>query len=154
MKFKPAVIVVAALAAAGCQSSHVMVGQQRAAIDPDQVRIYSSPPPDYEEVAMLTHNSGANFAFTAQQKTTAVVNGLKERAASLGANGVLITSLSNSSWRQSLGPMQEAEALAIWVPKQKPVTQQELDKSLVVQQCIDECRESTGKSAAALLSHL
>jgi hypothetical protein len=47
--------VVAALA--GCVSSHIMIGQARPPIAPDQVRIYWHAPAKYDEIAMLDTSS-------------------------------------------------------------------------------------------------
>ena len=50
------------LVLAGCASaSHVLVGTPRAAITPDQVKIYSAPPPRFEEIAILDASSKSVF---------------------------------------------------------------------------------------------
>jgi hypothetical protein len=74
----------------GCTSSHVLVGKQRPPISPADVQIYLDPPAQYEKVAVLESNNRASFAFTQQQKTNKVVDRLKEEAAALGANGILL----------------------------------------------------------------
>lgn len=73
----------------GCASSHILTGTPRAAIAPEQVRIYYAPPEGrYEEIALLDVSSGA-FTFGEQNKTQAVLRKLREEAAKLGANGVI-----------------------------------------------------------------
>ena len=80
----------ALIALDGCASSHVMVGQARPAISPDQVKMYVRPPPTYEEIAILESSSKDSFAMTEQGKMNKAIDRLKEEAAKLGANGVLL----------------------------------------------------------------
>ena len=80
-----------ALSLGACATSHVMMGQARPPISPALVQVYFHPPATkYEEIAMLDTSSKGGFGFTAQGKTDIVINRLKEEAAKLGANGVLI----------------------------------------------------------------
>ncbi|HUY83686.1 MAG TPA: hypothetical protein VMU86_03855, partial [Steroidobacteraceae bacterium] len=81
---------------AACASSRVMLGPARAPISPDQVTIYFRPPPGkYRRIALLQTSSAGAFAFTAQGKTDAVIARLKEEAAKLGANGVLLQGIGD-----------------------------------------------------------
>lgn len=82
--------VLAILALTGCASSSVLVGTKRPPIDPSQVRIYLDPPARFEKVAMLDAGSRNSWAITDQGKTNKVMERLKEEAADLGANGILI----------------------------------------------------------------
>ena len=66
------------------------------------VKVYSDFPDDYEKIAMIEASS--DFAFkdmsleiTDQRKTDKALARLKEEAASLGANGLVIQSLSNKN---------------------------------------------------------
>ena len=80
-----------ALSLGACATSHVMMGQARPPISPALVQVYFHPPATkYEEIAMLDTSSKGGFGFTAQGKTDIVISRLKEEAAKLGANGVLI----------------------------------------------------------------
>jgi hypothetical protein len=91
-------MLIAAMAAlAGCVSSHVMIGQARPPIAPDQVKIYWHPPAQYDEIALLDTSSRNSMSFTAQGKTDAVIDRLKEEAAKLGANGVLLQGVGDQS---------------------------------------------------------
>lgn len=82
-------LLLCALALAGCATSHVLTGTPRPPIDAAQVRIYHSPPPGgYEEIAILDTSSGG-FTWGEQNKIDAVLRNLREEAAKLGANGVL-----------------------------------------------------------------
>lgn len=76
---------------AGCAStSHVMLQPARPAIAPEIVQVYTTPPPRYVEIALLETSSGP-FTYGEQNKTDAVIANLRREAASLGANGVLLT---------------------------------------------------------------
>lgn len=89
LKLVALILCLAALCA--CATSHVMMGQARPPISPTLVQIYFHPPTTrYEEIAMLDTSSRGGFGFTAQGKTDVVLSRLKEEAAKLGANGVLI----------------------------------------------------------------
>lgn len=88
--FRSILLLLAMLALAGCATSHVLTGTPRPAIDPAQVRIYHSPPPGgYEEIARLQTRSGA-LTYGEQNKIDSVMRKLRQEAASLGANGVLL----------------------------------------------------------------
>ena len=87
-----------AAALAGCATSHVIVGQVRPPISPDQVRVFLSPPDQpYEEVALVDASSRGAWAVSDQGKTNAAIQRLKEEAASLGANGLLIRGTGTTS---------------------------------------------------------
>jgi hypothetical protein len=93
---RSATLVLMALALAGCATSHVMIGQARPAISPEEVQVYTRPPTvPYEEIAKLQTSSGGSFSFTAQGKTDAVIKRLKTEAAKLGANGVLLEGIDD-----------------------------------------------------------
>ena len=88
-------LLAAVLLLAACASSHVLTGTPRPPIDPAQVRIYHGPPPGgYEEIALLRTQSGA-FTYGAQNKTDSVLRRLREEAARLGANGVLLQGIAD-----------------------------------------------------------
>jgi hypothetical protein len=75
----------------GCAaSSNVLVGTARPPISPDQVKIYLHPPAKYEEVAIIDASSRGSPAFTDQQKMNKAIARLKDQAAKLGANGILL----------------------------------------------------------------
>jgi hypothetical protein len=83
----------------GCASSQiVLVGQPRPAISPAQVQIYLEPPESpYREIANLSASSRGSLAVTAAAKMDKVVTRLKEAAASVGANGVLLHGVSDQT---------------------------------------------------------
>jgi len=98
----PALLV--ALLAAGCAStSKVMMSPARAAISPEQVRVYFTPPPGrYVEIAMLETSSGG-FTYGEQNKMDSVLGKLRVEAARLGANGVLLQDTANGPGGSSVG---------------------------------------------------
>ena len=88
---------------AGCAStSKMMVGEARAPTTPDQVRIYSQPPPRYQEIAVLETQSGG-FTYGEQAKMDEVLANLRKSAAELGANGVLIEGHGNVASGSGVG---------------------------------------------------
>jgi hypothetical protein len=90
-----AILCVAMLA--GCASSAVVVGQVRPAISPAQVKLYLNPPKKFEQVALLESSSKASWAVSDQGKTDVVIQRLKEEAAKIGANGVLLSGLGSQN---------------------------------------------------------
>jgi hypothetical protein len=77
-------------------SSHVLVGTARAPILPAEVKIYSYPPPKFEEIAVLDASSKSVFGTGGQRATDEVIERLKAQAAQLGANGIILEGFSDS----------------------------------------------------------
>jgi hypothetical protein len=71
-------------------SSHVLVGTARPPISPTLVKVYSHPPPAFEEIAVLGASSKSVFNAGGQRTTDKVVERLKAEAARLGANGIIL----------------------------------------------------------------
>lgn len=88
---------IAALILAGCSTSHIMIGEKRPPLKPEEVKLYRTPPPQFEEIAMIDADNSGSFAITGQGKTDAVINRMKAEAASLGANGLLIEGVGNQA---------------------------------------------------------
>lgn len=83
------IAMAAMLALGACATATVVpVGNARAPIDPSQVRVYAQPPAHYEVLGILSGDSGIEG--TSQNGVSDVVKKLKEQAAKLGANGVLL----------------------------------------------------------------
>jgi hypothetical protein len=78
-----------------CVSSHVLVGTPRPPIPPAQVKVYLHPPHKYEEIAVLDTSSRDSLALTAQGKTDKVIERLRNEAAKLGANGILLQGIGD-----------------------------------------------------------
>lgn len=90
--------VLSLILLAGCATSHVLVGEPRPAITPDKVRVFLSPPSaDFEEIALLEASSRGAWAVSDQGKTAAAIKRLKEEAAKLGANGILLQQTGSTS---------------------------------------------------------
>ena len=127
----------------GCASSHVMVGAARPPISPDQVKLYLHPPEKYEEIAIIDASSRRSIVFTDQQKMNKVIARLKEEAAKVGANGILIqgtgdeqagevstgagtaTASGHSAYGTGIGVsasriMKTGQGIAIYVPDRQP----------------------------------
>ncbi len=74
------------------RSAVVPLGAARPATRPEDVRVYVDPPPrPYEVLGLLTAHSVTGW--TQQQDTEKALRKLKEQAASLGANGVLLDAM-------------------------------------------------------------
>ena len=73
----------------GCGSSSVIVsGDRRPSIHPNKVKIYSSPPSDYDSVGIV--RASEPIGFSEQMAYDRAIERIKREAASIGANGVLI----------------------------------------------------------------
>src|ERR1700722_13047595 len=90
-------MVAAYFSLLGCApSTHVLVGQARPPISPDQVKIYSHPPTYYQEIAILDASSKSVIGTGGQKTIDKVIERLKIEAAKLGANGVILEGFSES----------------------------------------------------------
>lgn len=77
-------------------TSHVLLGQPRAPTQPDEVQLYLEPPAHaYEKIAALDTSSRHSWSFTSQGQADVVIRRLKEEAAKLGANGVLLQGITD-----------------------------------------------------------
>ena len=86
-------------ALSGCATTHaVLVGRPRPPISVDRVQIYLQPPKGkYEQIANLAASSRGSFALTTPGKIDKVIERLKNQAASLGANGLLLHGVDSRS---------------------------------------------------------
>jgi hypothetical protein len=82
--------VAAALVGCAAPSTHVLTGTARPPISPADVKIYSTPPAVFEEVAVLDANAKSAFGTGGQKSVDLVIERLKIEAAKLGANGVIL----------------------------------------------------------------
>jgi uncharacterized protein YbjQ (UPF0145 family) len=86
----------AALMLASCATdSIVLTGTARAPISPAEVKIYSQPPAVFEEIAILNASKSNAFTTGGQKTVDKVVEGLKEEAAKIGANGIILEGFSD-----------------------------------------------------------
>lgn len=91
----PLVYAFALVIAACAPSSHILTGTPRPAIPPSDVKIYSAPPPQYQEIALLDAHSSSAFGPGGQKSVDKVIELLKVQAAQLGANGIILGDLSD-----------------------------------------------------------
>ena len=93
-----ALALLVALGLAGCETptTVVVTGTQHPPISPASVKIYSHPPPVFEEIAILNASSSSMFTTGGQATVDKVIADLKAQAAKLGANGVLLEGFSDS----------------------------------------------------------
>jgi hypothetical protein len=76
---------------AACASgSSIVVGEVREPITPDQVRLYLEAPSNYEVIGIV--NASSDAGWTEQGSVDYAVEELKNRAAKICANGVLLGS--------------------------------------------------------------
>ncbi len=78
------------LASACAPSSHILTGTARPAIAPADVKIYTTPPVHFEEIALLDASSKSMFGTGGQKSVDKVIERLKAQAAQLGANGIIL----------------------------------------------------------------
>ncbi len=85
-----------ALGATACApSSHILTGPTRPAISPSEVKIYSTPPPQFQEIALLDAHSSSAFGPGGQKSIDKLIERLKDQAAQLGANGVILGDIAD-----------------------------------------------------------
>jgi uncharacterized protein YbjQ (UPF0145 family) len=95
MKFKSLLAICSCLVLIGCtivNSSSILLGKQRAAISFEDVNIYTAPPKNFEEIALIQAEAGHDFKST-QDVMNSAVERLKKEAAKLGANGILLNNV-------------------------------------------------------------
>ena len=76
----------------GCAITHetnVVVGNVREPTNPDEIKLYTKPPAKYEEIAIISADSAHDF-MSKQKLMNIAVAKLKEEAAKVGANGILL----------------------------------------------------------------
>src|SRR5229473_5374803 len=87
-------ILVMGLAACA-PSSHILLGAARAPIAPSDVKVYLQPPPTFEQIAILNASANSMFGTGGQGSVDKVIQRLKEQAAKLGANGIILEGMSD-----------------------------------------------------------
>ena len=75
--------------------STIITGEVRPAIDPSEVRIYLEPPLQFETIGIVEASSDVEISRQAAQDR--VINELKNRAAKIGANGILLINTGRQS---------------------------------------------------------
>ncbi|MFZ2490261.1 MAG: hypothetical protein WA208_02135 [Thermoanaerobaculia bacterium] len=98
----PCVLFVFATAAC-TQTSGVVTGTSRPAVSPSSVIVYLEPPAEYEVIGLVTGHSVTGW--TQQQDLNKAFAKLKQQAAKMGANGVLVEGVA--------GPAQSNAAIVV-----------------------------------------
>lgn len=89
MNLRPVLAASLLLSLAACAgTSKVMLSDARPPVDPATVRLYTAVPPGAIQIAQLDVKSAVGFG--TQGQTDAVVQRLKNEAAKLGANGIVL----------------------------------------------------------------
>jgi hypothetical protein len=86
---------LALLLAACVPSSHILTGTARPAISPNEVKLYTTPPPQFQEIALLDATSKSVFSPGGQKAIDTVIERLKVQAAQLGANGIILGDIAD-----------------------------------------------------------
>jgi hypothetical protein len=97
MYVKSALFILASALLVGCtivSGSAVLIGKKRDPIDPSSVQIYVRPPAAYEEIAIVSAKAGHDFR-SEQGIMDSAIKRLKEEAAKVGANGVILEGIQN-----------------------------------------------------------
>jgi uncharacterized protein YbjQ (UPF0145 family) len=89
-------VIALSLAACTTPNTVVMIGTAHPPIAPAGVKIYSHPPAVFEEIAVLNASSSSMFTTGGQKTVDKVIAELKDQAAKLGANGVILEGFSDS----------------------------------------------------------
>jgi len=95
MKFKIAILISFTVFLSCATGSSIITGEVRPAIDPQEVRIYLEPPTQFEIIGVVEASSDVSFSRQAAQDR--VVDQLRNRAARMGANGVLLLGTGTQS---------------------------------------------------------
>lgn len=108
-------VFLCALLTACANGSALVVGQTRPATTPESVKIYAEPPKQYERIAILNTEGVGTGQHQANQDLA--IAELKNQAAKVGANGVLLTNINNHSQSGVYGGSRRtyASGEAIWV---------------------------------------
>src|SRR6266480_2300300 len=73
----------------GCATPPIIVGQPRLPI-PEAVRVYREPPPHFERIAIIDSPAGTSWIFPDRPSIELGISRLREQAAALGANGIIL----------------------------------------------------------------
>ena len=95
MRFVVAAVVVLVLGA--CAITHetsVVVGRVRPPIASDQVKLYTTPPAKYEDIAIISANAAHDF-MGKQELMSLSIEKLKAEAAKVGANGIILDAVGD-----------------------------------------------------------
>ena len=96
---KQIILAIFALLLSACaitNETSLVIGNQRASISPDSVKLYIELPEKYEVIALITADAAHDFMSKQSLQEIAIKN-LKIEAAKVGANGILLDNVGNFS---------------------------------------------------------
>src|SRR5258705_9641843 len=85
-----AATLAAACLICGCATRPIIVGQVRPPISPEVVHVYRVPPRHFERIAIIDSPAGTSWIFPDRPSMDLGVSRLRDQAAALGANGILL----------------------------------------------------------------
>jgi hypothetical protein len=74
----------------GCATPPIILGQPRPPISPEAVRVYQVPPQHFERIAIIDSPAGTSWIFPDRPSMELGIFRLRQQAAALGANGILL----------------------------------------------------------------
>src|SRR5256714_14905724 len=74
----------------GCPRGPISGGEVRPPISPEAVRVYRVPPRHFERIAIIDSPAGTSWIFPDRPSMELGISRLREQAAALGANGILL----------------------------------------------------------------
>lgn len=90
------VTLITILILSSCASgSYILTGEKRTPVKPKSVKLYTSPPHEYEVIGIV--NASSDSGWTQQGDMDYAVTELKDQAAKLGANGVILSGTGEST---------------------------------------------------------
>ncbi len=75
--------------------SHILTGEKRTPVDPSIVKLYVDPPKQYEVIGIV--HASSDSGMTQQGDMDYAVAELKNQAAKLGANGIILSGRGETS---------------------------------------------------------
>ena len=96
IKSKYYLLLLSVIFLVSCASGSVIVtGTKRAPISPKEVKLYLEAPIKYETIGLV--NASSDAGWTEQDSINYAIEELKNQAAKIGANGILIQSTGEST---------------------------------------------------------
>ena len=93
--FKTITVILCLVVLLGCASgSSLVTGTARPPTNPENVRIFLQAPPQYEIIGLVEDFS--NVRLTTQAAQDRAINKLRERAANMGATGIILTNIGGT----------------------------------------------------------
>ena len=83
-------MIAAACLICGCATRPIIIGHVRPPISPEAVRVYRVPPRHFERIAIIDSPAGTSWIFPDRPSMELGISRLRQQAAALGANGILL----------------------------------------------------------------